>query len=229
MPSFMSIVAAPAWKQVTKQPLFGKPYIRVGKLFAVVGAWVYQQGGALGYGLRGHPMLLGKLLGVDPEKAAEYVAGLEDAVKPRLVESEIQAREMTFFHLYVVYELRRLDMDILAWPPDKKLNEKADAQYVDAVTAISFNEGAAVGCHFSEAFRQYWENTYRRRPDSEWQEMRRLGLTLSEIQQPRSLEMAVAELARGAVEWATAEAPGLLDDSELDVLNSLTASAGDIT
>ena len=231
MPKFLSVVAAPAWKQVTKQPLFGRPYIRVGKLFAVVGAWIYQQGGALGYGLRGNPALLIKLLGVDPEKATEYVAGLGDEVRVHLAEAEAVGLEKTFFHLYVVRELRRLGIDILAEPTSKELGKKAAPKLVEYVTFVSLVQGAAFGYHLPESFRECWKNTYRRRPDSEWQEMRRLGLTISETQQPRSLEAAVAELAASAVEWAAKEAPGLLDDSEddseLDVLNSLAASAGD--
>jgi hypothetical protein len=228
----MSIVAAPAWKQVAEKQLFGKPYIRVGKLFTVVGVWVYQQGGALGYGLRAHPALLIKLLGVAPEKAAEYVAGLGDEVRVHLAEAEAEGLEKTFFHLYVAVSLRRLGIDILAEPASKELDKKADRKFVEHVTFVSWVQGAAFGYHLPESFRECWKNTYRMRLDSEWQEMRRLGLTISENQQPRSLETAVAELAADAIEWAAAEAPGLLDDSEddseLDVLNLLAMSAGDI-
>ena len=227
--SFVTLVAAPAWRQVTEKTLFGKLYVRVGRLFMAVGYWVYQQGGALGYGLRGHPTLLGKVLGADPEKAAEYVAGLGDVVREHPPEAEAKGGEKTFFHLYVVPQLRGLGIDILAWPPSKDLDKKVGPETVELVTRVSFSQGAAFGYHLPELFRECWEITYRMRPDSEWQEARRFGLALSETQQDRPLEGAVAELAAAAVEWAAEEAPGLLDDSELGVLNSLAANASDTT
>ena len=48
-PSLLSLIAAPAVQQVSEKGLFGKPYVRLGRLFVAVGSWVYQQGRALGY------------------------------------------------------------------------------------------------------------------------------------------------------------------------------------
>ena len=224
MTSFLSVIAAPAVRQVSEQGLFGKPFVRLGKLFIVVGYWVYQQGGALGYGLKGHPALLGKLLPrVAPEQAAKYVASLHEVVTAHLAESEGQ--EKTFFHLYVVRELRGLGIDIIAWPPSKVLGKKVSPEMASDTMVISFIEGAALGHHFPELFKEYWEHTYRQRPDSEWQEMRAQGLILSEVQQARPLGTAIAEIAEMAYLWAAEEAPQMLDSHEVQLLKRLATSA----
>jgi hypothetical protein len=228
MPKFVTIVVAPALEQVIEQPFFGKPHARLGRLFTVVGAWVYPQGGALGYGLRGHPALLGKLLGANPDEATEYVTeALADLVREYPPEAE--GGEKDFFHIYVVRGLRDVGVDILAWPPSKKLDEKQDPQFVAEVATLAFHEGARFGYHLPELFRECWENTFRMPLAVGWQEAQRFGLELFETQKALPLEGAVAELAAGAIGWASEEAAGLLDDSELDVLKSLAASVGDIS
>lgn len=225
MVSFLSVIAAPAVRQVGEKGLFGKPYVRLGRLFLVIGSWVFQQGGALGYSLKGEPKLLGKLLGVDSEHAAEYVASLRKPVAAII--SQAQTEEKTFFQLHTVRELRAYGVDLSVWPPSKALETKVSAEVASDVMREAFQKGAAFGCHFPEIFRQYWEYSYRVRPDSEWQEMRARGLILSEVQQARPLEVAIAELAEMALEWAIQEAPGLLDSREIQILNQLAVSAAD--
>ena len=223
MPTLLEVVAAPAVLQVIEKPLFGKPYVRIGRLFFAIGAFLYQQGGALGYGLTGHDTLLGKLLGADPHLAAEYIETLRKHAASHL--AEVEEQEKTFLQLYIARELRSIDIDIAAYPPSKELEKKAPSEMASVVMSISFNEGVGLGHHFPEKFREYWENTYRSIPDSRWQEMRAYGVTLPEKQEsPRSLKEAVAEMAVNASEWVDTEAPGLLSDSEFSVLKRLSAS-----
>lgn len=224
MASFLSAIAAPAVRQVSEQRLLGKPFVRLGKLFIVVGYWVYQQGGVLGYGLKGHPALLGKLLPrVDPEQAAKYVASLHEVVTAHLAESEGQ--EKTFFHLYIIREFRGLGVDITAWPPSKVLYKKVSPEMTSDTMVMSFIEGAALGYHFPELFKEYWDNTYRKRPDSEWQGLRARGIILSEVQQTLSLSAAISNIAEMAHLWAAEEAPQLLDSHEVQLLKRLAISA----
>lgn len=147
MVSLLSVIAAPAVRQVGEKGLFGKPFVRLGRLFIAIGCWVYQQGGVLGYGLKGRPALLGKFL---PRVAPEYLASLREVVTAHLAESEGQ--EKTFFHLYVVRELRGLGIDITAWPPSEVLDKKVSPEMASDVMVISFIEGAALGYHFPDLF-----------------------------------------------------------------------------
>lgn len=223
MASFMSLIAAPAVQQASEKGLFGKPYVRLGRLFMTIGMWVYQQGGALGCGLAGHPEILGKLLGATSGQA-EYVQSLREIADSTL--EQLEGREKTFHYLYLDRELRAIGIDIASWPPSKALEKKCNAEMASIVMTASFHEGAGLGFHFRDAFKEYWDNTYRDRPDSEWQEARSHGLQLSETQQERPLGAAVAELAETAVEWADEEAPGLLSASEISVLKGLSTTSG---
>ena len=227
MGSFLSVVAVPAVQQVTEKRLIGKPYVRIGRLFVVIGAWLYQQGGALGYGLKEHPGLLGKMLGVVPDLATESMDGLREFTALHL--AEVEGKEKNFYQLYTVRELQVLGIDVTQWPPSKDLEKKASPEMVSDVMRISFHKGAGFGYHFSETFMGYWENYYRPRRDNEWQEARAAGLVLSETQQPRPLDETVAELAAAAIEWAAEEAPDLLDVHEIDVLKKLVVSSLDGT
>jgi tetratricopeptide (TPR) repeat protein len=92
-----------------------------------------------------------------------------------------------------------------------------DENFISEVMRFSFHTGAALGYHFPDTFREYWENTYRIRPDSEWQEMRSHGLALSDTQQARPLDADVAELADAARAWASSVTTAPLD--ALDIIN----------
>src|SRR5688572_10941961 len=88
--SFLSTVATPALQQVIEKPLFGGPYARLGKLFLVLGSWLFEQGGALGFGLRAEPGLLGRLLlqsrspTASTDEASAYLEGLRDVAETLL-------------------------------------------------------------------------------------------------------------------------------------------------
>jgi hypothetical protein len=220
--SFLSIVAAPAVRQAVEKNLFGKRYIRLGRLFVMVGDWVFQQGGALGYSLKNEPRLLGKLIGIKPELAVETIHDLRKTVASIL--SEVVNEEKTFFHLYTVRELRSIGIEITAWPPSKALETKVTEEHASEVMRIAFWGGAALGYHFPDIFREYWENTYRMSPDAKWEKARKLGIVLGE-QRPRPLEEAIAELAEMAVWWGTKEAPELLESHEIQVLRNFVRSA----
>lgn len=226
MVSFLSVIAAPAIRQVAEKPIFGKPYVRLGRLFIVIGLWVYQQGGVLGYGLKEEPKLLGKLLGANAEHDAEYVASLREPAAAII--SQAQTEEKTFFQLHTVRELRAYGVDLTAWPPSKALESKVSAEVASNIMRKAFESGAALGYHFSETFRQYWQYSYRIRPDNEWGDMRAYGVVLSEVQQARPLGVAIAELATIALNRATKEAKGLLNSNEINILNQLASNIPDV-
>ena len=228
MASFLTVIATPAIRQVSEKSVFGKPYVRIGRLFNVIGYWVYQEGGVLGYSLRDNSALLGKLaappeiVNINEAEIIEYFKGLSEKVASEL--EEVKDEEKTFFYLYTVRELRSIGIELIRWPPDKNLEKKADAEFAGDVMRISFLKGIALGFNFPEQFSIYWDNTYRMRPDSEWQEFRNRhrGLILSkEKQEKRTLKQAIVEMAENAIIWGTHEIPNVLDSHDIEILNSL--------
>ncbi len=216
----MQTVAAPAVHKVIRSPLLGRQYVRVGPLFLAIGMFLYQQGGALGFGLREHATLLGKLLGSGPRLTAKYVESLRKHEASRL--AEVEGQERNFLQLYAARELLAMDIDIAAYPPSKRLEQKAPKEFSNTVIALSFDGGAGLGFHFPQIFCEYWDNTHRDSPDSRLQEMRAFGIALPDTQQgPWQLAHAVADMAATAREWAASEAPDLLTDFEKSVLKRL--------
>jgi len=225
MASFLTVIATPAIRQVGEKSVFGKPYVRIGRLFNVIGYWVYQEGGVLGYSLRDNPALLGKLAAppgitnINEAEIVKYFKGLSEVVASAL--EQVKDEEKTFFYLYTVRELRSIGIELIQWPPDKNLEKKADAEFAGDVMRISFLEGIALGFNFPEQFPIYWDNTYRMRPDSEWEEMRKRGIVFSEMQQKRTLNEAIVEIAENAIVWGTDESSHSLDKHDIETLKSL--------
>jgi hypothetical protein len=228
MTSFLTIIAAPSIRQVSEISVLGKPYVRIGRLFNVIGYWVYQEGGVLGYLLRDSPALLGKLsappeiITTNETEIVEYFKGLSDKVASDL--EELKDNDKTFFYLYTVRELRNIGIELLRWPPDNNLDKKADTEFAGDVMRISFIKGIALGFNFPEQFTIYWNNTYKVRPDNEWEEMRKRGVVLSEMQQKRTLNDAIVEIAENAISWSTNELPHILNEHDLETLHSIVSN-----
>jgi len=226
MSSFLAFIASPAVRQVTKRPIFGKPYTTLGSLYGVVGFWVYQAGGVLGYCLRDTPDLLVKLaepaeilLAINTEA---LIKGIKESVS--IVESglkEMEGEEKTFFHLYTLRQLRSIGIDSARWPPDKRLNDKADTECAGGVMRTAFVLGIGFGFNLPEEFAVYWDNTYRIRPDSEWQKWYERGIVRSKTQRKQTLEEAIAELAEGAIIWNKGQSPKVLDANDIRVLQEI--------
>lgn len=231
MINFIEIVAAPAIRLVTEKGLFGKPYVRLGKLVATVGNSVFQWGGVLGYALGGHPALLGKLYtdvstNVPLEQFTKELTRTRGLVEKYLAEAEGQ--EKTFFDLYTQRELRELGIDILARRPSNKLDKKIDMKLAWNVYALAFAKGIALGYHFPAKFKEYWEQENRMQPDSEWQDARAHGLALPEVQPTLPLNEAIATIAQMALGWDGREGHRL-DMHEIQFLESLVAGDEDIS
>jgi hypothetical protein len=231
MINFIAIVAAPSIQLVLEKGLFGKPYIRLGKLVATVGCFVFQEGGVLGYALAGHPTLLGKLItdvstDIPLEQFTKELTRTRGLVEKYLAEAEGQ--EKTFLDLYTIREFRGMGIDILARHPSKKLDEKVNMKMASDVIALAFAKGTAFGYHFPAKFKEYWEQQYRMQPDSEWQNARAHGLALPEVQQTRTLKEAIATIAEMALGW-DAEESHRLDKHEIQFLKSLVAGGDNIS
>lgn len=222
---FITIVAAPTIQLVTEKGLFGKPYIRLGKLIGTVGFSVFQWFGVLGFALAGHPALLGKLYtdvftNISLEQFTKELTRTRGLVEKSLAETEGQ--EKTFFDLYTQRELRELGIDILARPLSDKLRKKMDMDKASNVISLAAAKGTAFGYHFPAKFKECWEREYRMQPDSEWQDACAHGLALPEVQQTLHLKEAIATIIEMALGW-DAEVSHRFDKHDIKFLKGLVA------
>lgn len=137
---------------------------------------------------------------------------------------QVAGQEKTFLQLYVVRELRKLGIDLFALPTSKALYTRCSTKTSSLMMRISFISGAGLGYHLPDTFKEYWDESYRLRPNSEWQEARAHGLQLPETQQKRPLGTAVVEMAEAALAWADEEAPGLLSVDDIRILKTVVSA-----
>jgi len=208
------------WSAVVEKGLFGRRYIRLGPVFLTLGGWCFQQGGALGYGLKGHAGILGKLLGAEAGREEETIRSFRDLAESHLKEAEY--RDKNFFELYARSQLQGLGIDVTQLPLDKAINEQWSISQASDVMKIAIVSGAALGYHFPDTFKEYGEETYRLRPDNEWQKLRTMGVALADYQSERPLNDEVTLLAEFAVQWAEQVSQNVMENSEISVLKRLT-------
>jgi hypothetical protein len=225
MSSFLTFIASPAAQQVTKKPIFGKPYMTIAGLFHVVGSMVYQEGGVLGYCLRDAPSLLAKLAAppdittINEEEIIREIKESSSIVASEL--KEVEDEEKTFFYLYTLRELRGIGIDFFQCPTDERLKQKADAEFAGDVMRISFVRGIDFGFNFPEQFATYWENTYRVMPDREWQELYKLRVVTSKKQFNPTLKEFTAATCELAIMWNEGQSPEMLSPNDVSVLQGI--------
>jgi len=226
LPSVAEIFAAVAVPKVIEGGgLFGKKYVRLGPLLCTVGSWMFQAGGTLGYGLRDHPVILGKLLGVPADRANEYV---QDTLRKLATDQLAQAsgKDKTLEDLFVFPTLAQSGYELTPTSKFAKwIKIKVhDMERVWGFVQTAFQTGAAISFHFPEEFRIYWTNTFKPRPQKEWDEAFRLGIVTTQQQDILILEDEVSNALAGAIDWVRASAPVQLTSDELSTLEKLAGS-----
>jgi hypothetical protein len=209
MSSFLTFMARPVVRRVTKRSILGRRYTTVGSLFIVIGRWAYEQGGLLGYCLRDVPSLLAKLaappgIKVNEEQFIEEIKELSRGLEPRL--NECKVGEKTLWHLYTVRKLRAVGVH-LPQPLDKDmmqaLGQKATVDCADDVMREAFMEGVAFGFCFPRLFIFFRGNTHTVMQDSGW------------------LDGAIVETTEGAITWNKNQSPKILDSDDIRVLQGI--------
>lgn len=223
LPSIAEMFAAVAVPKVTEGgQLFGKKYVRMGPLFLAVGGWMFQSGGTLGYGLKDHSLILGKLLGIPAERANDYVQNvLQRTAIDQLAQVTGNNKTLTDLFLYPALAESGYELTPDAeWINIRVNNEES----IYSFTQIAFQKGVAVSFHFPKDFRIYWTNTFKQRPQKEWDEMYRSGIVTTARQDILILEDEVNSALTGAVDWVREIAPTQLTSNELSILEKLASS-----
>jgi hypothetical protein len=224
LPSVAEMFASIAIPKVTEGGgLFGKKYyIRLGPLLCTVGSWMFQGGGTLGYGLRDYPVILGKLLGVPVDHANEYVRNaLREIATNQLALAS--GKDKTLAGLILFPTLAQWGYELVLGA--KWINIKVhDMERIWEVALVAFHKGVAIGFHFPEDFRIYWTNTFKLRPQKEWDELYRLGIVTTLQQDILILKDEASSALAGVIEWVRMSAPTRLTSDELSILEKLASS-----
>jgi hypothetical protein len=224
MLSILAELAAPAIQSASEYSPSGQLCVRAGPLITVIGYWVYQQGGLLGYALKNRPELLEKLTLQQLTQGKTQITGqhfsaLKDHVAKYLDGDNFA--EKTFVSLFTMQELKNAGVNFDSLPLDKKFNEKVYDPDVSNVMRIMYLNGVALGYNFPDIFFEYWGNTYKHRDPEEFRKAFEIGLVLSDTQRYRPLVEAISELIEYILNWCTSDAPDLLTEDETQFLQGL--------
>jgi len=223
LPSVADMFAAVAVPKVTEGGgLFGKKYVRQGPLFMTVGGWMFQSGGTLGYGLKEEPTILGKLLGIPSNRAEDYVQGVLGKIASDQI-AQAPGKDKTLTDLFLYPTLAQSGYELT--PGAKWIDTKVhDEESIHWFVQLFFQKGVAVGFHFPKDFRVYWANTFKPRPQKEWDEAYGLGIVTTTQQDILILEDEASSALAGVTDWVREFAPTQLTSDELSILEKLASS-----
>lgn len=164
MASLIGIISSPVVRRVSETNPKGKQSIRLGPLYSNIGWWLHQQGGILGYLLKGKRQLLERIMGLATHNPVADVDFYRDRVIADL--ESVKDREKHLSWLYTYLEMKRVGIDI-ANPKEGCLQETVDTKQRVEVMKEAFYKGVTIGFHFPDVFREYWGNTYQKVVDDE--------------------------------------------------------------
>jgi len=202
--------------------LFGKKYIRLGPLIITVGGWMFQCGGTLGYGFRDYPVILTKLLGVPSDNANKFIQDYLQKLADDLLR-QVTGQDKTLTDLFLYPTLAQSGHELT--PGAKWMDTKVnDQEWTWKFIQITCQQGVAVSFHFPEIFQTCWINTFKQKPQEEWDEAYRLGVVSTPQQDSLILEDEVKNTLSGAVDWVREIVPTHFISSELSTLETLANS-----
>jgi len=218
----------PLWQQFGERGLFGKPYIRMGPMFSSVGWIMFQKGGLLGYGLRGHSDLLCKFL-FSQDSEYDNETKLQNGLKPVGDDllSKTDGEPNNLFELFLLPELRDSGIDLknpdfVTGKKKKWIDEKIDPTNGETLTYLFFQRGASIGFFHSSLFCRCWHETYRKRDKSEWTEAYERKIVSKPVQQELDFSQEVSNILSESFKWCKGNPNSNLNIKELTELKRLS-------
>ncbi len=199
-------------------------------MFTQICPTLFQTGGLLGFGLIGHPGLLGCLLVERRENAAPYVlTSWPKTASDHL--ARVEGTPANLHELYVEPTLASMGVDLsspefVTGKRARWMKEKIQPETFQEIATLEFVMGAAIGYHHPELFRRCWEGTTRKRPESEWEEAYRYGIVSTPAQsEPASFSEQVGRVLQEAADWALGAGWPELTDEDLEQMKALAKQA----
>ncbi len=218
MASLVGIIASPVIKKVGEIDSKGKQFLRPRPLYAAVGWWLYQQGGILGYCLRGERQLVERIMSVATHNSIDDVDVYRDRVIADL--ESVKNREKHVTWLYTYLEMKRIGVDITD-SKDKGILETVDLIQSTEVMKEAFYKGVTMGFHFPDLFREYWGNTYLRLVESQLQEDSRRDPSPSKKQVELVFGAAITKVINIIFNWNQLEGYEVLNREDEATLESI--------
>ena len=218
MASLVGIIASPVVKRVGETDSKGKQFLRLGPLYGAVGWWLYQQGGILGYSLKGERQLVERIMSV----ATHNSIGDVDVYRDRVIADleSVKNREKHLTWLYTYLEMKKIGVDITG-PKDKRTLETVDLNQSAEVMKEAFYKGVTVGFHFPDLFREYWDNTHQKIVESVYKNGPERSPASSKTQVELAFGAAITKVINIIFNWNQLEGYEVLEREDEATLESI--------
>ena len=175
-------------------------YFETGPTVLLVGTWLFEKGGMIGYALRDSKELFAKLMFEVTPNANSY---LTEEGYSELMES-LPTTELSFTNWYAVPFLASIGLDYPATPPPKDWTKKIPPELANGMMSDAFLSGALAGNLAPDSFRDIWEAHYNPNPQ-DWRESFEAGIIDSSEQETLVFEDELRLLLLHVDEWIESE------------------------
>ena len=206
---------------VVQKGILGRRYVPVAPPLLQMGLWLFQCGAALGFGLREHPVILGKLLGGGRDDAAEYAARQEPWTSDLMSRASQEGED--FEQLCLAPGLAVLGMESVEVATTGRPRKIRDLNRVGVFGVALFEHGAVFGHHSPEALVRRWAE----HPDlvrGHLDALKNAGVPVFPSESAGRLTYMTAFMLEAAALRAE-DHPSVFDDQEIAALRSLLSQA----
>ncbi len=206
VPGYAAALARYRVEQERQKPLLGKPFLRYGQCFALIG-YFFQVGGVLGSRYRSKLDEFGwAFLGMTGEAGA--LTRFYAKVAERLLPQAGECASIT--DLVTRSELEKLQLagglgELLTQYGMRKVSPDAAAR----ICLDYAMEGSVVGALQPDLFRRLFEETNKKRDEESWRSARAYGLDIPEEQDVITYDEAERGEVESFLEWCQQYAPRL--------------------
>jgi len=134
--------------------------------------------------------------------------------------AQAPGKDKTLSQLYLFPTLTEAGYELT--PGAKWIDVKIkEDEMIFNLSNLAFQKGAAVGFHFPKEFQVFWANTFKPRPQKEWDEAYRLGVVTTPQQDILILEDEVCNVLADSADWIEESVPTQLTPEEISTLRKL--------
>jgi hypothetical protein len=218
MASLIGIIASPVIERVGDTDSKGRQFLSPRPLYGAVGWWLYQQGGILGFSLKGERRLVEKIMSMATHNPMDDVDVYKDSITADL--ESVKNREKHITWLYTYLEMKKIGVDLTNQEGNHSL-PMIDPKQTREVMKEAFYKGVTIGFHFPDLFKEYWENTYQKLVENETNKGSKRSSTLSKTQLELAFGEAVIKVINTIFNWNQLEGYEVLNREDESTLENI--------
>jgi hypothetical protein len=225
IPPMVAWFAARTGSRLIQRDIRQRPYMLAGPMFFTFSYWLFQTGGLLGFGLRGHIEIISKLIfeaGADTGEVLRYLEGESAALISKSKNEPVSLLELYLVPLLAsvgidFYDKEFIDGKNSGWAAEKQY----DMDTLDKNAYLAFRQGVSIGYCHPAVFQSCWQGTYAPKSKEEWDEAFKKDIVDSPTQEILRFEDEVSRVLAEVAEWAEKNKDAGISKSEIEEIRRM--------